>query len=75
MKGIMEIKQLVAQLKEERNKLSAAIAALEGLNHTGRKTANRKANSGRGAMSAEGKARIAKAQRARWKRWKAERNK
>jgi hypothetical protein len=62
---------VLAQLKQERNRLDLAIAALEGL------TTNRRGSrlSGTRKLSAAGRARIAAAQRARWARFKAKQRK
>jgi hypothetical protein len=63
MKSVVGV---LTQLKQERNRLDQAIAALEGLtNGSGiRRSGTRK-------ISAAGRARIAAAQRARWARFKA----
>jgi hypothetical protein len=60
------IAAVLAQLKQERNRLDQAIVALEGLTtngSSGRRSGTRK-------LSAAGRARIAAAQRARWARFK-----
>lgn len=57
---------VLSQLKQERNKLNLAIAALEGVSTNGRGR-----RSGPRKLSAAGRARIAAAQRARWARFKA----
>jgi hypothetical protein len=56
---------VLAQLKEERAKLDRAIEALSGI--TGKAGGGR----GRRKLSAEARERIAAAQRARWKKFKA----
>jgi hypothetical protein len=55
---------VLAQLKEERNRLSQAIAALEGVTSNG---GSRKATGrGRRVLSPEARKRIVAAQRKRW---------
>ena len=61
----MNLSQVVAQLKAERDRLDKAIEALSGFGGTGR-TSGRKRT-----LSAEARERIAKAQRERWKKFKA----
>jgi len=61
----MKIADIVGQLKAERDKLDRAIQALTGLNGT-QKTAKKR------TLSAAARARIAAAQRLRWKKFKAE---
>ncbi len=56
----MDITQIVEQLKTERDKLDLAISALESTNH--RRKPGRKGRH----MSAEARARISKAMKARW---------
>ena len=59
----MKIARIVAQLKSERDRLDGAISALSGVsNH--RKSGKRK-------LSTAARARIAKAQRERWRKFKA----
>ena len=60
----MNIADIVGQLKQERDKLDRAIQALSGLGGT-QKTAKKR------TLSADARARIAAAQRARWKKYKA----
>lgn len=56
---------VLAGLKQERDKLERAIAALSGVgSRSGRRTGKRR-------LSAEARKRIADAQRARWARFKA----
>ena len=59
---------VLAQLRQERERLNAAIAALEGVttNSGSRRTTNR--------ISAAGRRRIAAAQKARWAKLKAGKN-
>ena len=54
---------VLAQLKQERDKLDRAIAALSGVGGVGR--------SGKRRLSAAARKRIADAQRARWAKFKA----
>jgi hypothetical protein len=61
----MNIASIVAQLKSERDRLDKAIEALSGLGGTGR------ASGGKRVLSAAARARIAQAQRERWKKFKA----
>lgn len=60
----LDIERLLADLKEERSRIEQAIAALEGLG----KGSSRSGGRGRGRrhMSAEARARISKAMKARW---------
>jgi len=60
----MKIADIVGQLKAERDKLDRAIQALAGLNGT-QKAAKKR------TLSASARARIAAAQRLRWKKFKA----
>ena len=60
----MNIASVVAQLKSERDRLDKAIAALSGLDGSGKIRTKR-------VLSADARERIAKAQRARWKKFKA----
>ena len=62
----MNIAEIVGQLKDERDRLDRAIAALSGLDGTA-KTQSKV----RRFLSPEARERIAKAQRLRWKRQKA----
>lgn len=65
----MDIEAIVESLKRERNRIDAAIAALDsGGRHRGLGSSGGR---GRRRMSAEARARIAAAQRARWARVKA----
>ena len=59
-----DLSNIVKRLIEERNRLNAAIAALQGVSN-GAPRRGRKRN-----MSAAGRARIAAAQRARWAKFK-----
>ncbi len=70
----MDTKNILGNLRAERERLDIAIRALEGIpsNGDGRgRTRGRR----RSRMSAAGKARIAAAQRARWAKVKAKRKK
>jgi hypothetical protein len=60
--------QVVAELTAERDQIDRAIAAIEGLNSTGRRRLGRppSATRKRRTFSAATRARIAAAQRARW---------
>jgi len=61
----MDIASIVGQLKAERDRLDRAIQALTGLNGRSGKTGVKR------VLSADARERIAKAQRARWKKYKA----
>ena len=65
----MNIEEIIESLKRERNRIDAAITALGSSSSRG----GRAFSSGRGRrkMSAEAKAKIAAAQKARWARVKA----
>lgn len=56
----MNLTDILTQLKQERNRLDTAIAALESVSGNGASRGNRR------GISAAGRARIAAAQRARW---------
>jgi hypothetical protein len=59
----LDIQSLLAELKHERDRIEQAISALEGLGgHKGPGKGRR----GRRHMSAEARARISKAMKARW---------
>ena len=58
---------IVAQLKQERDKLDRAIAALSGVGGT-------RSGGGRRKLSAAARERIAAAQRARWAKYKAKKH-
>jgi hypothetical protein len=58
-----DLTKVVAQLKQERDKLDQAIAALSGVGRAGR--------TGKRTLSAAARKRIADAQRARWAKFKA----
>jgi len=60
----MNIASIVGQLKAERDRLDRAIQALSGLDGSGKIRTKR-------FLSADARERIAKAQRARWKKFKA----
>jgi hypothetical protein len=62
----MNVEQIVAELRGERDRLDQAIAALEGSNQDGR----RGRAGGRRRMSASARARISAAQKARWAKQK-----
>ena len=62
-----ELSAIVKALIEERDRLNAAIAALQGVSNG----ASRKGFSRRGTMSAKARATIAAAQRARWAKWRS----
>lgn len=61
----MNIASIVAQLKSERDRLDQAIEALSGLAGTARVSGHKR------VLSAAARARIAQAQRERWKKFKA----
>jgi len=61
----LDIQSLVNELKQERDRIDQAISALEGVGTGGRTTAA-KGRRGRRHMSAEARARISKAMKARW---------
>jgi hypothetical protein len=60
----MDIEHIVSELKSERDRLTQAIAALEG--HTPR-SANRRRHGTPGKMSAATRKRMSDAMKARWK--------
>ena len=67
----MDANRILAELRTERDRIDRAIAAIEAVNSTGRRRANRSPKAAqqprrRGRISAAGRARIAAAQRARW---------
>lgn len=59
----MKIAKIVAKLKSERDRLDRAIQALSGV--------SRKRKPGKRKLSAAARANIAKAQRERWRKFKA----
>jgi hypothetical protein len=61
----MNVSAVLAELKQERNRLNLAIAALEGINGSGPRLRGK----GR-TMSVAGRARIVEAQRKRWAKFK-----
>lgn len=61
----MDIQNLLAELKQERDRIESAISALEGLNKGGRKGPG-PGRRGRRHMSAEARARISRAMKLRW---------
>jgi len=63
--SVMNLSQVVAQLKTERDRLDRAIEALSGLDGTGRASGHKR------TLSAAARERIAQAQRERWKKFKA----
>lgn len=60
----MDITAILNELREQRDQLERAIAALESTNGTSKRAYNRK--SGKRTMSAEARAKIAAAARKRW---------
>lgn len=69
----MDFASIVEQLKEERNRLNQAIAALEGTNPSsgrGRRAAGKGRAGRKRRMSAEARRRISTAQKKRWARQK-----
>jgi hypothetical protein len=62
----MEISGIIKQLTEERDRLNAAITALQGLSPAASRKGSPHKGRTKGTMSAAGRARIAAAQRARW---------
>lgn len=73
----MDTEQIIEALKQERSRISQAIAALEGTSNT-RMNVNgtwRRVRRGRRRMSPEVRARIAAAQRRRWAAVKATKKK
>jgi len=65
----MDLSLIVEQLKEERDRLNEAIAALQGASRpAGGKQGGAVGHSGRRRLSAEARRRISKAQKARWAR-------
>jgi len=65
------LSEIVNLLKQERDQLSAAIEALEGLGTRGSKPSSSPAGRPRRRLSAAARARIAAAQRARWAKQRA----
>jgi hypothetical protein len=61
----LDIQSLLADLKQERDRIEQAIRALEGLNKGG-SAPGRRGRRGRRHMSADARARISKAMKARW---------
>jgi len=65
----MDTNRILAELRAERDRIEHVIAALEGVNSTGRLARQlKKATRRTRRISAAGRARIAAAQRARWAR-------
>jgi len=67
----MDIQKIVAELKQERERLNRAIAALEGINPSSSAVAiaaapARKARRRRGGLTAEGRKRLSELMRKRW---------
>jgi len=77
----VNISRLVTELKSERDRIERAIAAIEGLNSTGRRRAGRPPGSitsepkkrGRRRMSAAARKRISEIQKKRWAAWRKKR--
>src|SRR5229473_722203 len=67
------IEGIVQQLREERDRLDAAITALESVSSTGgnTRTAGRPSTGGKRKVSALARRRMAQAQRARWAKAKS----
>ena len=61
----MNISEVVQQLREQRNKIDAAIQALEGIGRKGKRL-GRPPGSKRRTMSAAARKRISQAMKARW---------
>jgi len=68
----IELGEALKSLKAERVKLNAAIAALEGLYGTGKSLPVANGNSGKRIMSAAARRKIAKAQKLRWAKFRAQ---
>jgi len=73
----VNLQQVVAELKAERDRIERAIAAIEGLNSTGRRrrgrplgSANALKKRGHRHMSAEARKRISEATKRRWAAWR-----
>jgi len=67
----MDLRSILEQLKSERDRISQAITALEGVNTpTGHATkpAGKRRGSGKRRLSAEARRRISEAQKKRWAR-------
>ena len=77
----MNIEQIVAELKSERARINSAIAAIEGLNSTGRRRGRPPGSTsapkkrGRRRMSAAARKRISQIQKQRWAVWRKKRAK
>ena len=67
-----DLSSIVKQLIVERDRLNAAIAALEGV---GKGSSSRKGRSAKRTLSASARARIAAAQRRRWAKVRAKKSK
>ena len=65
----MNYSGIIKQLVTERDRLNAAIAALQGINGV----VQRRGRARKGTMSAAGRARVAAAQRKRWAKLKRKR--
>ena len=61
----MDIQKVLAELKQERDRIEGAINALEGLGSNVRRTTGG-SRKGRRHMSAEARARISRAMKLRW---------
>lgn len=61
----MDIQRVLAELKQERDRIEEAISALEGLDGNTRRSAGA-GRKGRRHMSAEARARISRAMKLRW---------
>ncbi len=73
----MNIEQIVAELKSERDQIARAISAIESLNSNGRRrgrppgsTNAPKKRGRRRGMSAAGRKRISQAAKLRWAAWR-----
>jgi hypothetical protein len=62
----LDIERLLSELKAERDRIDQAINALNGLGGSGTRKAAGRGGRGRRHMSAEARARISKAMKARW---------
>jgi hypothetical protein len=67
----METNRILAELRAERDRIDRAIAAIEGLNSTGRRIAGRPPKAGatrrrRGRMSAAGRRKLSRLMKQRW---------
>jgi hypothetical protein len=71
----MNVEEIIQSLKEERNRIDAAIAALGGSGSSSHARTSTNGTRKRRTMSAEAKARISAAQKKRWAKIKTAKKK